>query len=126
MDALEKLESFGKEIIDNLRDASIDEYLAIKSGDMKSVDAQNTFKIYTSIEKAHHDKIDAIVLNIIDRVLHNALWMFEQSTDFTICEKKSIDPEDDIVELSDGLSGELYSEDGWIEKYSKYSPNTIN
>jgi hypothetical protein len=52
--------------------------------------------------------------------------MFEQSTDFTICEKKSIDPEDDIVELSDGLSGELYSEDGWIEKYSKYSPNTIN
>jgi hypothetical protein len=72
MDALEKLESFGKEIIDNLRDASIDEYLAIKSGDMKSVDAQNTFKIYTSIEKAHHDKIDAIVLNIIDRVLHNA------------------------------------------------------
>lgn len=126
MDALEKLESFGKEIIDNLRDASIDEYLVIKSGDMKSVDAQNTFKIYTSIDKAHHDKIDAIVLNIIDRVLHNALWMFEQSADYTICEKKSIDPDEDIVELSDGLSGELYSEDGWIEKYSKYPPNTIN
>jgi hypothetical protein len=93
---------------------------------MKSVDAQNIFKIYTSIDKIHHDKIDAIVLNIIDRVLHNALWMFEQSADFTICEKSSIDPDEDIVDLSDGLSGELYSEDGWIEKYSKYPPNTIN
>ncbi|MGZ3759795.1 MAG: hypothetical protein ACXVAY_12940 [Mucilaginibacter sp.] len=126
MDALEKLESFGKEIIDNLRDASIDEYLAIKNGEMKSLDAQNIFKIYTSIDKVHHDKVDVIVLNIIDRVLNNALWMFEQSKAFTISEKGLIDPKEDIVEISDGLSGELYSEDGWIEKYSKFPSGTIH
>ncbi|EHQ24336.1 hypothetical protein [Mucilaginibacter paludis] len=126
MEALEKLESFGKEIIENLRDASIEEYLAIKKGEMKSVDAQNIFKTYISIDTAYHDKVDVIVLNIIDRVLHNALWMFEQSKAFTIGEKSLIDPNKDIVEISDGLSGELYSEDGWIEKYSKFPSGTIH
>ncbi|WP_316800436.1 hypothetical protein [Pedobacter frigidisoli] len=124
MNNLAKLETLGREFIGTVRDNSIDEYLSIKRGDMKSADAQNTFKAYTTIDKQFQDKIDQVVLNIIDRVLHNALSMFEQSTDFTICEKEEIDPNLDIVEFSDGLSGELYSEDGWIKQYSKYPQNT--
>ena len=26
----------------------------------------------------------------------------------------------DLKEVSDGLSGELYTEDGWIQKFSEY------
>ncbi|MDB5123562.1 MAG: hypothetical protein JWP94_1691 [Mucilaginibacter sp.] len=121
---MEKLESLGKEIIENLRDLSIEEYLAIKKGSLKSRDAQNIYKIFSSVNKKDQDKIDKIVFNVIDRVLHNALWMFEQSKDFTITDKNLISPNEDIVEESDGLSGELYSEDGWIEKYSKFPLGT--
>ena len=28
--------------------------------------------------------------------------------------------EDNIVEMSDGLQGELFTQDGWLEKYSKF------
>ena len=28
--------------------------------------------------------------------------------------------QEDICELSDGLSGELYTSDGWIERFSSY------
>jgi hypothetical protein len=30
---------------------------------------------------------------------------------------------ENIRELSDGLSGEIYTEDGWIAKYSNYKEN---
>jgi hypothetical protein len=121
---MEKLESLGKEIIENLRDLSIEEYLAIKKGSLKSRDAQNIYKMFSSVNKEDQDKIDKIVFNVIDRVLHNALWMFEQSKDFTITDKNLISPNEDIVEESDGLSGELYREDGWIKKYSKFPLGT--
>ncbi len=125
MNELGKLELFGKEIIDNLRDRSIEEYLSIKNGNMKSIDAQDVFRLYNSIDISDQGKVDAVILNIIDRVLHNALLLFEQSSLFTIVEKQVIDVEEDITEMSDGLSGELYSEDGWIERLSKFPKGTL-
>jgi len=121
---MDKLELFGKEFIEQLRDVSIEEYLAIKNGEMKSEDAKQVFQSYSLMDKSSQVLADKIILNIIDRVLHNTLWMFERSNDFTICEKKFVDPENDVVEMSDGLAGELYSDEGWIEKFSSHPPST--
>jgi hypothetical protein len=122
---MEQLELLGKEIIENLRDASIEEYLSIKNGKMNSLDAQNIHKIYSSLDDKSRESADTIVFNIIDRVLHNALWMLQQSSRFTITDKNLVNPDDDLIELSDGISGELYTEHGWIHKYSKYPSGTI-
>ncbi len=119
------LESFGKAVIENLRDTSIEEYLSIKSGQMTSADARDIHQTYLSTNPTDRDKIDKIVFNMIDRILHNALVLFEQSADFTITGKAAIASEADIVEMSDGLSGELYTDDGWIKKYSNFPPGTL-
>lgn len=122
---MEQLELLGKEIIENLRDASIEEYLSIKNGKMNSLDAQNIHKIYSSLDDKSRESTDIIVFNMIGRVLHNALWMLQQSSRFTITDKNLVNPDDDLIELSDGISGELYTEHGWIHKYSKYPSGTI-
>lgn len=46
--------------------------------------------------------------------MHNMLFMIEEHEEIELLYK-----EENIAEKSDGLSGELYTEDGWIEKYSK-------
>lgn len=46
--------------------------------------------------------------------MHNMLFMLEEHEEIEM-----LYAGENIVEESDGLSGELYTEDGWIEKYSK-------
>lgn len=46
--------------------------------------------------------------------IDNMLCMLEDNEDFAL-----IKDGENIAELSDGLSGELYTEDGWISKYSE-------
>jgi hypothetical protein len=46
--------------------------------------------------------------------------MFESSDDFSIASKEQTDPQHDLGQISDGLAGELFSDEGWIKKYSKF------
>ncbi len=57
----------------------------------------------------------------IDDCLHEFLFMLENNSDnlelvFTASDGSPIN----IVETSDGLCGELYTEDGWIEKFGSH------
>jgi len=56
------------------------------------------------------------------QVLHHLLWTFEQNEHIRI----AVDLPDERVEslnaISDGLPGELYSDEGWIARFSK-EPN---
>jgi len=113
---MEKLELFGQEFIRKIRDLSIEDYLMIKTGKMKSSDAKMVYELYALLSNSDTNKVDTIVVDIIGRALYNALRMFEESKNYTITDKRD---HEDIVQLSDGLSGELYGENGWIEKYGK-------
>jgi len=117
---MDKLELFGKELMKKVRDASIKEYLSIQSGEMKSAEAKEIYDLITSFSTSDMEKIDKIIFDIIDRVLHKFLWMLEGSTDFGIADKAVIDPGENLAMISDGLTGELYGEFGWILKYSNY------
>jgi hypothetical protein len=59
-----------------------------------------------------------VAYRMVDQALHNTLFMFEQNTDWKISnEKQGISS---LNNLSDGLAGELYTEDGWIHQFSEY------
>ena len=44
----------------------------------------------------------------------------EYQDEMRLVVKDQDDAEHSLVDISDGLCGELYTEDGWIEKYTKY------
>ncbi len=54
--------------------------------------------------------------HLTDHVLHETLSFFEQSERWRLADEAG----ENLAELSDGLCGELYGEDGWIEKFSGY------
>ena len=55
----------------------------------------------------------------IDAAIHDFLFAIEEQADFEN-DIQIIVNEDNIVEMSDGLQGELFTQDGWLEKYSKF------
>ena len=82
----------------------------------------------TLSKNAQYDQetLELLAATAVDNCLHYFLYMFEEYQDeidlvFADGDKKHI-----LAEISDGLSGELYTEDGWIEKYSEYPTSIPN
>lgn len=121
----ELLEKFGQIIISEVRDEAIDKFQMIASGEMKSAAATSLHEKLTGFSKDELDVVREVVVSSIDDVLHNFLWMIEQhEEDISVgCAEHEDSSKEDVRELSDGLSGEMYTEDGWIAKYSRYKEN---
>ena len=121
------LDQFGTEFILRIRDAAIEEYQMVKSGEMNSVSAKKIFKHFSSFSEEQKKKIDAIVLDSMEMMLHKFLFYFEENDNWAIVEKGPAENSglSHLAEVSDGLSGELYSDDGWIAKFSKYKTNSM-
>lgn len=117
------LDKFGEDFIKQSRDMTLDKYRLISSGKMKSEDAQKITSLLNCFNNNDIQKINTIVANMIDRTIFNMLYLFEQSNDWVIVNKKQADANslENVAEISDGLSGELYGKQGWIEKYSQYN-----
>lgn len=114
----QSLIDFGKTLIREVRDKTIDEFEKLGAGEMKGVYGEYYRNLISSFGKSELEIINEIVTDVVDRTLHNFLWMLEQSPDFTVAAVQLDAPRIDLVELSDGLSGELYSERGWISIFS--------
>ena len=65
--------------------------------------------------------IQDFVAEAIDRTFIEFLYSFESHYN-PLSFKTSAGEVVDMVEISDGLAGEPYNEDGWIARFSKY-PN---
>ena len=108
------LSSFGEVFINDVRDRTIRNFDMIIAGKMRDESSQKLSETINQMSIEHRQLIDRIVPHIVDLCIHNMLCMVEGHDNIDILiESQS------ISEISDGLSGELYTEDGWIQKYSK-------
>ena len=55
---------------------------------------------------------------VVDTVLHHLLWTSEQDSDLQLGIRMGVVMEN-LGGISDGLPGELYTQEGWIARYSK-------
>jgi hypothetical protein len=115
----EILNDFGKHLINNVRDETIECMEMIISGKMKSEEAQLLYKKTIELNNEIKNIINEIIINTIDRNIARLLDLFEQTGKYIIAYDNG-DEKININEISDGLSGELYGKNGWIKKYSKY------
>lgn len=115
------LDSFGQEFISSIRDQSIFEFEAILNGRMKSKSSIELSNEIKAFDENQINVLKKVVFNSIDSVIYNILNMLEQNEEnMKLLISQDGNDEKNIVELSDGLSGELFTENGWIEKFSKY------
>ncbi|OTG89782.1 hypothetical protein [Acinetobacter sp. ANC 3832] len=107
------LDQFGNEFINNARDRTLKIYEKIKKNEMKSKDKLILSEKINNLSIDEKLVLDEVVYEIVDLVLFNTLNFLEESTQIEF-------ENTNLNELTDGLAGELYSEDGWIHKYSTY------
>lgn len=111
------LDDFGKTLISEVRDRSISEIDMLLDGKMKGITAQIFKSKLKSFGKEQIEVIKWLIPQLVDINLNNTLEMIDSnnSIDVKITYNNS---QYSIKELSDGLSGELYTSDGWIQKFS--------
>ncbi len=119
------LEKFGQILISEVRDEAIDKYQMIAAGTMKSVPAIELHNKLNNFTEDQLSIIRQVVVGSIDDVVHNFLWMLEQHEDDIdiFCSEDEDSTKENVRELSDGLSGEVYTDDGWIAKFSNHKEN---
>lgn len=117
MKSEDALKAFGRMVMANVRDPSIVASQQILIGECKAETDQVYREFVASLTEVSKQKLQMLLTTTIDTVLFNFLFMFEQQDRFLIA-TTGTDELLDLNEVSDGLSGELWGEYGWIEKYS--------
>ena len=56
----------------------------------------------------------------VDSSLHSFLFLMEESPDIDISFSSGDESITQLSEESDGLGGELFTQDGWIARFSQY------
>ncbi|MFO6425500.1 hypothetical protein [Motilimonas sp. KMU-193] len=118
---MNNLEKFGKVIAQELRDKALNRYLDLESGQLKSPGTQELISKLSEFTQEQKVVVRKLLTECVDSGIHDFLFAIEAEKE-DIC--VSINGED-IASQSDGLGGELYSDDGWFEKYSEHGQSGI-
>jgi hypothetical protein len=114
------LDKFGKLLMTQVRDESISDWKLIVDGQMKDEDSKRICARLSEFTPHQRDVLLGLVPEIVDTVLHHLLWTLEQEGDVVqIGVRAKGGFVSSLNEVFDGLAGELYSEDGWIARFSK-------
>ncbi|MGX6445706.1 epimerase [Neobacillus sp. K501] len=112
------LDIFGEILMQRVRDEAIEQWEKTLEGKMRSENSQRLSNLIAA--SGQSELINELIPQIVDTTLHHLLWTIEQEdlldisviVDYTMVSLK---------DLSDGLPGELYTEDGWISRFSNKS-----
>lgn len=119
MDEQDSIDKFGQFITEKLRDNSIDFAQNVMNGHYKSDRLKELQNQLSFLDGSHKKLAMDFVKTVIDTGIHDFLFALQERS----CNEGDIvvlvDGED-VVEESDGIHGEAYTEDGWYAMYSKY------
>ena len=122
MSEQEALEKFGQFLMTKVRDEAITDWRMIADGTMKSQRAQDLRQTLAGVPEDHRSVLLGLVPEIVDTVLHHLMWGLEQEGDIDVAiQVNESERIESLRDASDGLSGELYSDSGWIASFSKES-----
>lgn len=119
IDNKQVLDYFGQVLMREIRDEAIDDWERIFQGKMRDNESKKNFQTVNTFSPEQVQFIVDMFPKIIDTAIHHLLWTLEQEEDINVLIKAEGNKVVNIREVSDGLSGELYTEDGWISRFSK-------
>lgn len=117
----EKLAKFGMVFVAEARDAVIEKVEAMVQGQYKSSRSQELHR-WAKEKFAQIDARDLrkLIVAIVDQANHATLVMLNDSSEYHVTHTSSQAQPVDVSMQSDGLEGELYGEEGWVRKLSKW------
>jgi hypothetical protein len=113
------MDLFGQLLMTRVRDAAISDWTMLIDGRMKGERATRIRSILDRFPDTAKELLPSLVPEIVDSVLHHLLWALEQSDDVSVRVQVGNEDVRNLRDASDGLAGELYSDEGWIARFSK-------
>lgn len=108
--------------MEDVRDKTINYWEMVFEGKMKDQESKLFYEVISKMDKENQKWLKKIIVQTVDKSVFNLLWLFEEEEKYSILQNET---EEKIEEISDGLTGELFSEDGWIAKYSTKETNDV-
>jgi hypothetical protein len=115
------LDNFGKVVAEDLRDSALNHYLDLETGFIGSKSARELSASLSEFSEEQRQLIRKIITECVDTGVHDFLFALEENRHGV---SVSINGQD-ISGISDGLQGEIFTEDGWFEKFSQHKENGI-
>ncbi|OHE73437.1 MAG: hypothetical protein A2Y14_01260 [Verrucomicrobia bacterium GWF2_51_19] len=108
-----------------VRDSAIRAMDLIIAGRMKHKDDQALFQALQSLKSEHISILREYIAHATDDTLFSFLRMIEEKQNFDLIAYTSEDKKEfvSLKAISDLLFSELYTDEGWIAKYSAYPPS---
>jgi hypothetical protein len=115
MKAPSQVDKFGQFIVENLRDKGIGFAEGLLQKHWKAPDYIEMQNELGELSASQKEAFKKAIIATVDGAIHDFLFALQERKDIQIL----VDGQD-LVELSDGIHGEAYSEDGWYAKFSKF------
>jgi hypothetical protein len=122
----DSLDEFGQFLMTNLRDQgidSLDRLLAAQSKAPARAKIQHELQALTAEQRA---LVRRAFINSLDSAIHDFLFALQDETDRNDGNIAVTVAGQNIATMSDGLQGELFTEDGWFARYSTYGEPSEN
>ncbi len=110
--------------MEKARDKALASYASIESGKAKAPALRPLAKGLASLTDTQRALVRACVAHAVDATLHGLLFGLVEQNDFGQAIRVIVD-EKNAAELSDGLEGEAYGDDGWIARFSAFDEKGI-
>jgi hypothetical protein len=116
------LDIVGQLLMTQVRDRSIEDWERILDGRMKGQTAERVRRELTGTGDEALELLSRTVPRVVDTVLYHVLRTLEHDQTLKLSVEVDGKFTPCVSEVSDGLSGELYGERGWIRKFSQKKP----
>lgn len=114
------LDLIGEFLMARVRDSVIHDVHAIVSNEMRGALAESDRKAIAGWSGTGAELVDLVAPRVVDRALATLLQALEEQAETLCLAVRHGDNWVSVQELSDGLAGELYGDDGWIARYSSF------
>ena len=114
----ESLEKFGAFFVRNLRDKMLHDLDMILHGEWKAPGIQELQKRVARLSDADKQTLRDLAEHMTTTGMHDLLFALQEEANGAI--RVFVDGQE-VAKLSDGLHGEIFSDEGWIVRYSSYS-----
>ena len=112
------LDRFGQLLVSEVRDVAVAVALKSLRGQMKDQASKQLEAELANVPESTRKLFETFATDLVDSTLHDLLSFFEGAEDFLIAFKDDEDNLVDLNEVSDGLAGELFTDEGWISRFS--------
>jgi hypothetical protein len=116
---MNSLEKFGLFIVSNMRDKAIGQFQMLINGDLVSKEYQAIYRQLNYIEGLDKKVLEEIIMDTVDTAIHDFLAALQEAHEFNEGIAVLSDGEN-VAEKSGSLNFEPFTDDGWINKYSKF------